>query len=45
MHGLTRDWAEAPQMGVDIFRVEGGKRAEHREVLESKMPQLLAPPA
>jgi predicted SnoaL-like aldol condensation-catalyzing enzyme len=45
MHGLTRDWAEAPQIGVDIFRVEDGKLAEHWEVLLSKMPKLLAPPA
>jgi hypothetical protein len=32
-------------MGVDIFRVEGGKLAGRWEILESKMPQRLAPPA
>jgi hypothetical protein len=32
-------------MGVDIFRVEGGKLAGRWEILESKMPKLSPPPA
>ena len=29
IHGRIRGWADAPQVVVDLFRIEGGKLAEH----------------
>lgn len=38
IHGRIRGWADEPQIVVDIFRVEGGKLAEHWDVLQSEAP-------
>lgn len=38
IHGRIRGWAEEPQIVVDIFRVEGGKLAEHWDVLQNEVP-------
>lgn len=38
IHGRIRGWAEAPQIVVDIFRIEGGKLAEHWDVLQTEIP-------
>lgn len=38
IHGRIRGWAEEPQIAVDIFRVEGGKLAEHWDVLQNEVP-------
>ncbi|KAA0697017.1 nuclear transport factor 2 family protein [Halopseudomonas laoshanensis] len=37
IHGRIRGWAEAPQIVVDIFRVDGGKLAEHWDVLQEEV--------
>ena len=31
IHGRIRGWADAPQVVVDLFRIDGGKLAEHWE--------------
>lgn len=38
IHGRIRGWAEEPQVVIDIFRVEGGKLAEHWDVLQAEVP-------
>jgi predicted SnoaL-like aldol condensation-catalyzing enzyme len=38
IHGRIRGWADVPQVVVDIFRVEGGKLAEHWDVLQAEVP-------
>lgn len=38
IHGRIRGWAEVPQVVVDLFRIEGGKLAEHWDVLQSEVP-------
>lgn len=38
IHGRIRGWADEPQVVVDIFRVEGGKLAEHWDVLQNEAP-------
>lgn len=38
IHGRIRGWAEAPQIAIDIFRVEGGRLAEHWDVLQDEVP-------
>ena len=38
IHGRIRGWAEEPQVVVDIFRVEGGKLAQHWDVLQNEVP-------
>jgi predicted SnoaL-like aldol condensation-catalyzing enzyme len=38
IHGRIRGWADEPQVVVDIFRVEGGKLAEHWDVLQDEVP-------
>jgi predicted SnoaL-like aldol condensation-catalyzing enzyme len=38
IHGRIRGWAEEPQVVIDIFRVEGGKLAEHWDVLQTEVP-------
>lgn len=38
IHGRIRGWSEVPQVVVDIFRIEGGKLAEHWDVLQSELP-------
>jgi predicted SnoaL-like aldol condensation-catalyzing enzyme len=37
IHGLIRGWAEAPQVVVDLFRIEGGQLAEHWDVLQDEV--------
>jgi predicted SnoaL-like aldol condensation-catalyzing enzyme len=37
IHGRIRGWADVPQVVVDIFRVEGGKLAEHWDVLQTEV--------
>lgn len=36
IHGRIRGWADAPQIVVDLFRIEGGKLAEHWDVLQDE---------
>jgi predicted SnoaL-like aldol condensation-catalyzing enzyme len=38
IHGRIRGWADTPQVVVDIFRIEGGRLAEHWDVLQNEMP-------
>jgi predicted SnoaL-like aldol condensation-catalyzing enzyme len=38
IHGRILGWAEKPQVVIDIFRVEGGKLAEHWDVLQDEVP-------
>lgn len=38
IHGRIHGWADVPQVVVDIFRVEGGKLAEHWDVLQAEVP-------
>ncbi len=38
IHGRIRGWAEEPQVVIDIFRIEGGKLAEHWDVLQNEIP-------
>jgi predicted SnoaL-like aldol condensation-catalyzing enzyme len=42
IHGRIRGWAEAPQVVVDLFRIEGGKLAEHWDVLQDEAPVTVA---
>lgn len=42
IHGRIRGWADAPQVVVDIFRIEGGKLAEHWDVLQHEVPAMAA---
>ena len=42
IHGRIRGWSEVPQVVVDIFRVEGGKLAEHWDVLQTEVPAAAA---
>jgi predicted SnoaL-like aldol condensation-catalyzing enzyme len=38
IHGRIRGWADAPQVVVDLFRIEGGRLAEHWDVLQNEVP-------
>jgi predicted SnoaL-like aldol condensation-catalyzing enzyme len=38
IHGRIRGWADLPQVVVDIFRIEGGRLAEHWDVLQNEVP-------
>lgn len=38
VHGRYTGWAERPMVGVDIFRVKGGKFVEHWDVLQEETP-------
>lgn len=38
IHGRIRGWADTPQVVVDLFRVEGGRLAEHWDVLQNEVP-------
>jgi predicted SnoaL-like aldol condensation-catalyzing enzyme len=38
IHGRIRGWAETPKVVVDIFRIEGGRLAEHWDVLQNEVP-------
>lgn len=42
IHGRIHGWADAPQVVVDLFRVEGGKLAEHWDVLQDEVPVTAA---
>lgn len=42
IHGRIRGWSDEPQVVVDLFRVEGGKLAEHWDVLQNEAPVLAA---
>jgi predicted SnoaL-like aldol condensation-catalyzing enzyme len=42
IHGRIRGWAEKPQIVVDLFRIEGGKLAEHWDVLQDEVPRTAA---
>jgi len=37
IHGRIRGWADAPQVVVDLFRVENGRLAEHWDVLQNEV--------
>ena len=36
--GRIRGWADTPQVVVDLFRVGGGRLAEHWDVLQNEVP-------
>ncbi|HWK97195.1 MAG TPA: nuclear transport factor 2 family protein [Pseudolabrys sp.] len=38
IHGRIRGWSDAPQVVVDLFRIEGGQLAEHWDVLQNEVP-------
>ena len=38
LHGRIRGWAQSPQVVIDLFRIEGGKLAEHWDVLQNEGP-------
>jgi predicted SnoaL-like aldol condensation-catalyzing enzyme len=42
IHGRIRGWVDAPQVVVDLFRVKGGKLAEHWDVLQNEVPAMAA---
>lgn len=42
IHGRIRGWSDAPQVVVDLFRIEGGKLAEHWDVLQDEVPAAAA---
>lgn len=38
IHGRVRGWSDAPQVVIDLFRIEDGKLAEHWDVLQEEVP-------
>ncbi|WP_262378795.1 nuclear transport factor 2 family protein [Luteimonas viscosa] len=38
IHGRIHGWADRPQVVIDLFRIEGGKLAEHWDVLQDEVP-------
>lgn len=38
IHGRISGWGDAPQVVVDIFRIEDGRLAEHWDVLQDEVP-------
>lgn len=38
IHGRIRGWTDAPQVVVDLFRIEDGRLAEHWDVLQNEVP-------
>jgi predicted SnoaL-like aldol condensation-catalyzing enzyme len=42
IHGRIRGWAPAPQVVVDLFRIENGRLAEHWDVLQDEAPAAAA---
>lgn len=38
IYGRIRGWADVSQVVVDLFRIEGGKLAEHWDVLQNDVP-------
>lgn len=43
IHGRIRGWAPEPQVVADLFRVEGGKLAEHWDVLQEESKGMFDP--
>ena len=37
IHGRISGWGEAPQVVVDLFRIEGGRLAEHWDVMQNEV--------
>lgn len=42
IHDRIRGWADAPQVVIDLFRIEDGKLAEHWDVLQNEVPATVA---
>ncbi len=42
IHGRIRGWADAPQITVDLFRIEDGRLTEHWDVLQNEVPVTAA---
>ncbi len=42
IHGRIRGWADKPQAVIDLFRIAGGKLAEHWDVLQDEVPATAA---
>jgi predicted SnoaL-like aldol condensation-catalyzing enzyme len=38
IHGRIRGWSDAPQVVIDLFRIEDGRLAEHWDVLQNEVP-------
>jgi len=38
IHGRIHGWSDAPQVVVDVFRIEGGQLAEHWDVMQNEVP-------
>jgi predicted SnoaL-like aldol condensation-catalyzing enzyme len=38
IHGRIRGWSDAPQIVIDVFRIEDGRLAEHWDVLQDEVP-------
>lgn len=45
IHGRILGWTDTPQVVVDLFRIEGGRLAEHWDVLQTRCPQRRLPAA
>lgn len=43
IHGRIRGWADAPQVVVDLFRIEDGRLAEHWDVLQDEVAVVALP--
>jgi predicted SnoaL-like aldol condensation-catalyzing enzyme len=42
IHGRIRGWSDAPQVVIDLFRIEDGRLAEHWDVLQDEVPVTAA---
>jgi predicted SnoaL-like aldol condensation-catalyzing enzyme len=42
IHGRIRGWSDAPQVAIDLFRIEDGRLAEHWDVLQDEVPVTAA---
>ena len=42
IHGRIHGWSDAPQVVVDVFRVKGGRLAEHWDVMQNEVPAKAA---
>jgi predicted SnoaL-like aldol condensation-catalyzing enzyme len=42
IHGRIRGWSDAPQVVIDLFRIEDGRLAEHWDVLQNEVPATAA---
>jgi predicted SnoaL-like aldol condensation-catalyzing enzyme len=43
IHGRIRGWASEPQIVIDLFRIKGGKLAEHWDVLQPEVGNAPVP--